>query len=163
MVSKQIQQLVVSPTQMALDHKMVAADLWGTTAHVLMLERSGILAQDSAVRILSALQDIKEAYRQDNFQIDPGLGAQLSLEKEIVERAGEQAGLAAHTARSRNDQVMVTELADSAVNLNLRCWTNSSDYWALKFELTHQIKERIEAAGCSIPFPQHVVHMTREA
>ena len=60
-------------------------------------------------------------------------------------------------------QVMVTELADSAVNLNLRCWTNSSDYWALKFELTHQIKERIEAAGCSIPFPQHVVHMTREA
>jgi small conductance mechanosensitive channel len=55
-------------------------------------------------------------------------------------------------------QVMVSELADSSVNLNLRCWANTSDFWALKFDLTRQAKERVEAAGCSIPFPQRVVH-----
>jgi small conductance mechanosensitive channel len=55
-------------------------------------------------------------------------------------------------------QVMVSELADSSVNLNLRCWADTSDFWALKFDLTRQAKERVEAAGCSIPFPQRVVH-----
>jgi small conductance mechanosensitive channel len=59
-------------------------------------------------------------------------------------------------------EVMVLELADSAVNLNLRCWAKTDDFWSLKFDLTRQAKERVEAAGCSIPFPQRVVHMAAQ-
>jgi small conductance mechanosensitive channel len=59
-------------------------------------------------------------------------------------------------------EVMVLELADSAVNLNLRCWAKTDDFWALRFDLTRQAKERVEAAGCSIPFPQRVVHMAAQ-
>ncbi|MGF1611059.1 MAG: mechanosensitive ion channel family protein [Kiloniellales bacterium] len=51
-------------------------------------------------------------------------------------------------------QVMVTKLADSSVNLNLRCWTQASNYWALLFDLNKRAKETVEAAGCTIPFPQ---------
>ncbi|MDH3595017.1 MAG: mechanosensitive ion channel [Rhodospirillales bacterium] len=64
----------------------------------------------------------------------------------------------ARVLRDPEPQVMVSELADSSVNLNLRCWANTGDFWALKFDLTRQAKERIEAAGCTIPFPQRVVH-----
>ncbi len=56
-------------------------------------------------------------------------------------------------------EVMVLELADSSVNLNLRCWTNAGDYWALRFDLTKAAKELVEAAGCTIPFPQRDVHV----
>jgi small conductance mechanosensitive channel len=56
-------------------------------------------------------------------------------------------------------QVMVKELADSSVNLNLRCWTRIDDYWALLFDLNKQAKERVEAAGCTIPFPQRDIHV----
>ena len=56
-------------------------------------------------------------------------------------------------------QVLVKELADSSVNLGLRCWANTGDFWALKFELNKLAKDRVEAAGCSIPFPQRDVHM----
>ena len=56
-------------------------------------------------------------------------------------------------------QVMVKELADSSVNLNLRCWANRQDYWSLLFDLTQQAKERLDEHGISIPFPQRDVHL----
>ncbi len=56
-------------------------------------------------------------------------------------------------------EVMVLALADSSVNLNMRCWTNAGDYWALRFDLTKAAKELVEAAGCTIPFPQRDVHV----
>ncbi len=55
--------------------------------------------------------------------------------------------------------VAVSELADSSVNLVVRVWVNASDYWAVRFDLTKQLPEQLEAAGISSPFPQRVVHM----
>jgi len=55
--------------------------------------------------------------------------------------------------------VAVHELADSSVNLVVRPWVNASDYWATRWDLTRGLKENLEAAGCSIPFPQRDVHM----
>jgi len=59
--------------------------------------------------------------------------------------------------------VAVSELADSSVNLVVRVWVNSGDYWNVRFDLTKTLKEQLEAAGISIPFPQRVVHMARAA
>ena len=56
-------------------------------------------------------------------------------------------------------QVLVKELADSSVNLNLRCWTNRQNYWSLLFDLTKQAKESLDEHGISIPFPQRDVHL----
>ncbi len=54
---------------------------------------------------------------------------------------------------------MVTELAESSVNFNLRCWTDTWDYWSLRFDLTGAIKRRLDADGITIPFPQRDVHL----
>jgi small conductance mechanosensitive channel len=55
--------------------------------------------------------------------------------------------------------VAVSELGDSSVNLVVRPWCKGSDYWPLRFHLVRHIKEELEAAGCSIPFPQRDVHL----
>lgn len=55
--------------------------------------------------------------------------------------------------------VAVAELGDSSVNLVVRPWCRREDYWGLRFDLTRRIKEALEAAGCSIPFPQRDVHL----
>ncbi len=57
--------------------------------------------------------------------------------------------------------VAVNELADSSVNLVVRPWCRAADYWSLKWDLTRQMKEGLEAAGCSIPYPQHDVHLNQ--
>ena len=59
-------------------------------------------------------------------------------------------------------QTMVMALADSSVNINLRCWTKTGDYWALRFDLTKAVKQRLNKEGISIPFPQRDVHLFQE-
>jgi small conductance mechanosensitive channel len=58
--------------------------------------------------------------------------------------------------------IAVSELGDSCVNLVVRPWCNGSDYWPMRFDLTRRLKEELEAAGCSIPYPQHDVHLQSE-
>ncbi|RMA65666.1 mechanosensitive ion channel family protein [Ulvibacter antarcticus] len=55
--------------------------------------------------------------------------------------------------------VVVTELADSSVNLQLRYWTKNEDFWNTRFYTLEEGKMRLEAAGISIPFPQRDVHL----
>ncbi|MOA27083.1 Small-conductance mechanosensitive channel [compost metagenome] len=57
--------------------------------------------------------------------------------------------------------VWVTGLGDSAVNLSLRVWVNTDDYWPVTFEFTELAKEQLTAAGIGIPFPQRVVHLVQ--
>ncbi len=59
--------------------------------------------------------------------------------------------------------VVVGELADSSVNLTIRVWVKSDDYWPVKFDLTKALKEALDAAGLSIPFPQRDVHLHQMA
>lgn len=55
--------------------------------------------------------------------------------------------------------VWVMELADSSVNFAVRPWVATADYWQVRNELLEQLKTELEAAGCSIPFPQRDVHL----
>jgi small conductance mechanosensitive channel len=55
--------------------------------------------------------------------------------------------------------VAVAELADSSVNLNVRPWCRKENYWPLRADLHRLFKEKLEAAGCSIPYPQTDVHL----
>lgn len=52
----------------------------------------------------------------------------------------------------------VTDLGDSAVNFTVRVWCNAADYWPLKFDLTKNLKNRMDTEGITIPYPQRTVH-----
>jgi small conductance mechanosensitive channel len=55
-------------------------------------------------------------------------------------------------------EVYLEELADSSVNLTLRFWANNADFWAAHWYVMEEMKQRFDAAGIEIPFPQRVVH-----
>lgn len=72
------------------------------------------------------------------------------------------AGLAKDDSRVLADPaptIAVAELADSSVNLVFRPWVKTADYWDVRFDLTEKIKNALDAAGISIPFPQQDVHL----
>ncbi len=72
------------------------------------------------------------------------------------------AGLAKDDSRVLTDPaptIAVAELADSSVNLVFRPWVKTADYWDVRFDLTEKIKNALDAAGISIPFPQQDVHL----
>ncbi|MCL4122776.1 UNVERIFIED_CONTAM: hypothetical protein GTU68_001242 [Idotea baltica] len=57
--------------------------------------------------------------------------------------------------------VFVTGLGDSAVDLSLRVWVKTEDFWQVTFDFTEQAKERLIQEGIEIPFPQRVVHLSQ--
>jgi len=55
--------------------------------------------------------------------------------------------------------VIVTDLGNSSVNLQLRAWTKTGDYWAVKGDLTKGIYDKYRKEGIEIPFPQMDIHL----
>jgi small conductance mechanosensitive channel len=58
--------------------------------------------------------------------------------------------------------IAVSELADSSINFVVRPWTKSSDFWQFKCDFQKAVKERFDAEGISIPFPQRDLHVFQE-
>lgn len=56
-------------------------------------------------------------------------------------------------------QVVLTELGASSVDWTIKVWTATSDFWAVKEQLLWQAKERLDAAGIAIPFPQMDINL----
>lgn len=57
--------------------------------------------------------------------------------------------------------VGITELADSSVNLAVRVWVHSDDYWGLYFDLYDRFYTELPAKGVNFPFPQLDVHLSK--
>ena len=59
-------------------------------------------------------------------------------------------------------QMMVLSMGDSCVNVQLRAWLSVSDFWPVQWKLNKELKEKIEEAGLSIPFPQREINIISE-
>ncbi|MDA7985001.1 MAG: mechanosensitive ion channel family protein [Alphaproteobacteria bacterium] len=58
--------------------------------------------------------------------------------------------------------VWVVALADSGVDLSLRVWVRRDDFVPVLREILLLVKERLDAEGVEIPFPQRVIHRAAE-
>lgn len=65
--------------------------------------------------------------------------------------------------KGENNLVAICSLGESSVDILYRAFVKTDDYWACFFEMTEQGKLALEAAGCTIPFPQRDVHMFNAA
>lgn len=96
--------------------------------------------------------------RRVDFLIGVGYGDDLSKVKKVLGNivAADSRVL---TAEGREHLIAVSELADSSVNLVMRVWVKSEDYWNVKFDMTETIKVTFDKEGISIPFPQRDIHV----
>lgn len=97
-----------------------------------------------------------ESTRRVDFVFSIGYGDDIGKAKAVISRLIEA------DKRALSDPeplVVVSELADSSVNLTVRVWVNSADYSGLSFGLKEQVKLTFDQEGISIPFPQSDVHI----
>lgn len=97
---------------------------------------------------------------RDTRRIDMtfGIGYEDDIKKAkaLIEQAMNEDG---RILKDPEPVVLLTELADSSVNFAVRPWVNSSDYWPVRSDLLQKVKERFDANGISIPYPQSDVHL----
>jgi len=58
--------------------------------------------------------------------------------------------------------VAVMGLGESSVDLRVRPWCNTADYWQVASDTLMLVKQRLDKEGITIPFPQRDLHMIQE-
>lgn len=61
---------------------------------------------------------------------------------------------------AKGPQVLVDGLGDSSVNLVVRAWVRTIDYWSVFYEYNERIYNTLPQHGISFPFPQMDVHVS---
>lgn len=111
---------------------------------------NGVLANNSLVNVTS------EKDRRLDIRVGVSYDADLKKAKEVLLDVLKQEK---SIIPEKDCLVFVDELADSSVNIGLRCYVESSEYWSAKWRLTENCKYALDDAGISIPFPQMDVHL----
>ncbi len=100
------------------DSEIALYDILGSQAHALMLFQNNIITNIDAKKILSALETLK------NEKFDVSSGAEdihELIETLVIKKAGMASGGKMHTARSRNDQVVLDIRMKIRDDINIIC------------------------------------------
>ena len=100
------------------DSEIALYDIVGSQAHALMLYEKNIITKNDAKKILSALESLK------NEKFDSSSGAEdihELIESLVIKKAGMASGGKMHTARSRNDQVVLDIRMKIRDDINIIC------------------------------------------
>ncbi len=100
------------------DSEIALYDILGSQAHSLMLFQKNIITKNDAKKILSSLENLK------NKKFDTSSGAEdihELIESLVIKEAGMASGGKLHTARSRNDQVVLDIRMKIRDDINILC------------------------------------------
>ncbi len=100
------------------DSEIVLYDIVGSQAHTLMLYQNNIITKNDAKKILSSLESLKKE------KFDTLSGAEdihELIESLVIKKAGMASGGKMHTARSRNDQVVLDIRMKIRDDINIIC------------------------------------------
>ena len=89
------------------DERLAKYDVKGSMAHGKMLAEVGLITQEEAAQIIAVLEDVLKDIENGTFEIDKEAeDIHSQVEAILIEKLGDS-GKKIHTARSRNDQVLL--------------------------------------------------------
>lgn len=105
-VASSVEQFTIGNDQ-EMDLYLAAYDVLGSIAHTTMLSEVGLLTKEEQVQLKKALVEIYELVQSGNFKLGEGVeDIHSQVEMLLTEKLGD-IGKKIHSARSRNDQVLV--------------------------------------------------------
>ena len=100
------------------DSEIALYDIVGSQAHTLMLFQTNIISKNDAKKILTSLESLKD----EKFDVSSGAeDIHELIESLVIKRAGMASGGKMHTARSRNDQVVLDIRMKIRDDINIIC------------------------------------------
>lgn len=105
-VSELVEKFTIGNDQ-TMDMYLAPYDVLGSIAHTTMLAEVGLLSSVEQIAIKKALVAIYEKIQAGNFSLEPGVEDIHSQVEILLTEALGDAGKKIHSARSRNDQVLV--------------------------------------------------------
>lgn len=123
---------------------------------LLTVDNKTIIVPNGAMANGNITNFTTQKQRRVDFVIGIGYGDDYKKAKEVLSRF-----------ISEDDKILkdpapfigLGELADSSVNITLRVWSTTEDYWDVYFRMNERVYNEFEKEGLSIPYPQMDVHV----
>jgi argininosuccinate lyase len=122
------------------DLRLAKFDVLGSMAHIVMLSETGLLSKDDLPQLINGLKTILKEIETGNFTIQAE-DVHSQVEGLLIQRLGD-IGKKIHSARSRNDQVLV-DLKLFFRNEIEEIVMLMSNLFQLLLELSHQHKDKL--------------------
>lgn len=122
-----------------------------TTDNKTIVIPNGLLSSDQVVNYT------KEQFRRVDLTIPISYDSDVKLAKESVLKAAQREELL--TTEKDEPFVRVSQYADNSVDLAVRVWCKTEDYWEVYFNMIEKIRENFNEDGIEIPYQRIDVHM----
>lgn len=126
---------------------------------LLTIENKRIVIPNSSISNSPITNSTGEEKKKLVLNIGIGYSADLKKAKELLRRLFEE-----HPAILKEDGILVVvdSLGESSVNLSVRGWTLTEEYWTARWELTEAVKLAFDEEGIEIPYNYLNVHLTEK-
>ena len=126
---------------------------------LLTLDNKTVIVPNTELATSSLTNFSKQPIRRVDVNCGIAYGMSVDKAREVM------INLANSDSRVVKDpapMVVVTNLNNSSVDLQLRAWCKTEDYWGVLGFLTENVYNEFGKNGVEIPFPQMTVHMAKE-
>ena len=90
-----------------------------------------------------------------NLLIGVAYDSDLKKTKEVLIKVMKNHAL---VLQNPEPSILITELADSSVNLSVHSWAKPEHYWTVYSDILEQSKIALDDANIEIPYPHMVLH-----
>ncbi|MEO9531558.1 MAG: mechanosensitive ion channel domain-containing protein [Crocinitomicaceae bacterium] len=123
---------------------------------ILTLDNKTVIVPNGAMANGNITNFTMQDLRRVDFVVGIGYGDDYLKAKKVLER------FIAEDEKILKDPapfIGLGELGDSSVNITLRVWGKTPDYWDIFFKMNEKIYTEFDKEGLNIPFPQMDVHL----
>ena len=121
-----------------------------TADNRIVIIPNGALSNSSMININ------QQPTRRIDFSFGIGYGDSIDNAKAVLQKLVDAE---TRILKDPGNLIAIEALADSSVNIKVRVWVNTPDYWGVHFAMIEAVKKAFDAEGISIPFPQRDVHI----
>lgn len=115
-----------------------------------------IFAPNSAIWNADIYNFSRNTHRRQDISVGISYGDDINKAFKTIQKVldGEERLI---RTEGKEPQVMVLRMGESSVDMIVRVWATTKDFWSVKWDLTKAIKEALDDAGITIPFPTRTV------
>lgn len=140
----------------AQGHEGFVQEIQIFNTHVLTTDNKSVILPNGALSTGTMTVFSKQSTRRVDWVFSIAYGDDYDKAKSVLKRLCEEDE---RILKTPEVVIELLKLNNSSVDLTVRAWVNTPDYWPVYFSLNERVYKVFAAEGLNIPFPQVDVHV----
>ena len=124
--------------------------------HLLTMDNKEIILPNGALSTNAMTVFSKQDTRRVDWVFSIAYGDDYDKAKSVLKRLCQEDE---RILKEPSVMIELIKLNNSSVDITVRAWVNTPDYWLVYFDMNEKVYKTFAAEGLNIPFPQMDVHL----